>query len=341
MSYVPAADRYESMPYVRSGRSGLKLPQISLGTWQNFGNDRDEDTRRAILRRAFDRGVTHFDLANNYGPPPGRAEENVGRYLADDFRAHRDELVISTKAGNDMWPGPYGSRGSSRKHLLASLDQSLQRLGLDYVDIYYSHAFDPETPLEETMGALDYAARSGRALYIGISGYRSPETREAARIARQLGTPLVIHQPAYNIFNRWIEPNLLGEIDTAGMGCLVYSPLAQGVLTDRYLNSVPADSRGARSNSNVAEFDAAVLDRVRRLNGIAQLRGQTLAQMALQWTVRDPRVTSAVVGASSVKQLDANLDALHGAPFTDAELTAIDQFAAAPGEDLWGTWSDT
>ena len=336
-TFEAAPDRYDSMEYRFCGRSGLKLPALSLGLWQNFGDDRPEDVQRAILRRAFDRGVTHFDLANNYGPPYGRAEENFGRYLRDDFAAHRDELVISTKAGWDMWPGPYGQGGGSRKYVLASLDQSLSRLGLDYVDIFYSHRFDPETPIEETMMALDHAVRSGRALYAGISSYSAKRTSEAALIARDLGTPLLIHQPSYSMLNRWIEQDLLDTLEAEGMGCIVFTALAQGLLTDRYLDGVPADSRAAREGSTVGadHLSEAVLGHVRRLNEIAGGRGQKLAQMALQWALRDPRVTSAVIGASSVEQLDTNLDALAGPPFTDEELRTIDEHAVESGINLW------
>jgi L-glyceraldehyde 3-phosphate reductase len=325
MTYAAAQDRYDQTDYRATGRSGLKLPPLSLGLWQNFGTDRPEETQRAILRRAFDRGVTHFDLANNYGPPYGRAEENFGRYLAEDFKPYRDELIISTKAGYDMWPGPYGQGGGSRKYVLASLDQSLQRMGLDYVDIFYSHRFDPETPIEETMMALDTAVRSGRALYAGISSYSGAKTREAATIARELGTPLLIHQPSYSMLNRWIEEDLLDELEEQGMGCIVFSALAQGLLTDRYLDGVPEDSRAARSGSTISGLDDDVLRRVRGLNEIAVGRGQKLAQLALQWALRDSRVTSAVIGASSVEQLDTNLDALDASPLTDAELSEIDK----------------
>jgi L-glyceraldehyde 3-phosphate reductase len=335
MTYAAAQDRYDLTDYRATGRSGLKLPPLSLGLWQNFGTDRPEETQRAILRRAFDRGVTHFDLANTYGPPDGRAEENFGRYLAEDFRPYRDELIISSKAGYDMWPGPYGQGGGSRKYVLASLDQSLQRMGLDYVDIFYSHRFDPETPLEETMMALDTAVRSGRALYAGISSYSGAKTREAASIARELGTPLLIHQPSYSMLNRWIEEDLLDELEEQGMGCIVFSALAQGLLTDRYLEGVPEDSRAARSGSTIAGLDDDVLRRVRALNEIAAGRGQKLAQLALQWVLRDGRVTSAVIGASSVEQLDTNLDALDGPPLTDAELADIDTFAVESGINLW------
>ena len=347
MTYEAAADRYDGfhdessggMRYRHTGHSGLQLPVLSLGLWQNFGDDRPEETQRAILRRAFDRGVTHFDLANNYGPPYGRAEENFGRYLADDLKPYRDELVISTKAGYDMWPGPYGQGGGSRKYVLASLDQSLARMGLDYVDIFYSHRFDAETPVEETMMALDTAVRSGRALYAGISSYSPERTREAATIARELGTPLLIHQPSYSMLNRWIEAarwaSLLDELEQQGMGCIVFTALAQGLLTDRYLDGVPDDSRAARDDSTLTGLDDDVLRRVRALDEIAQRRGQKLAQLALQWAVRDPRVTSAVIGASSVEQLDTNLDAVSGPPLTDDELAEIDQYAVESGINLW------
>jgi len=336
-AYQPAENRYDAMDYRYCGRSGLKLPALSLGLWQNFGTDRPEKTQREILRRAFDRGVTHIDLANNYGPPYGRAEENMGEFLREDFSALRDELVISTKAGYDMWPGPYGQGGGSRKYLLSSLDQSLGRLGLDYVDIFYSHRFDAETPVEETMQALDTAVRSGRALYAGISSYSPTKTREAAAIARELGTPLLIHQPSYSMLNRWIEKGLLDELEHQGMGCIVFTALAQGLLTDRYLDGVPKDSRAARSGSTIADdhLDEAKIAHVRKLNEIAAGRGQKLAQLALQWALRDSRVTSAVIGASSVEQLDTNLDALQGPPLTDEELVAIDQDAVDSGINLW------
>jgi L-glyceraldehyde 3-phosphate reductase len=338
-TYDAAPDRYDDggMEYRYTGRSGLKLPALSLGLWQNFGTDRPEETQRAILRRAFDRGVTHFDLANNYGPPYGRAEENFGRYLADDFKPYRDELVISTKAGYDMWPGPYGQGGGSRKYVLASLDQSLTRMRLDYVDIFYSHRFDAETPVEETMMALDTAVRQGKALYAGISSYSATKTREAATIARDLGTPLLIHQPSYSLLNRWIEEDLLDELEHQGMGCIVFTALAQGLLTDRYLDGVPSDSRAAREDSTIASdhLDQDTLNHVRKLNEIASGRGQKLAQLALQWAVRDPRVTSAVIGASSVEQLDTNLDALSFPALTDDELAAIDQEGVEAGINLW------
>ena len=338
MAYDAADDRYDDstgMHYRQTGRSGLKLPALSLGLWQNFGTDRPEETQRAILRRAFDRGVTHFDLANNYGPPYGRAEENFGRYLADDFKPYRDELVISTKAGYDMWPGPYGQGGGSRKYVLASLDQSLGRLGLDYDDIFYSHRFHPETPIEETMSALDAAVRSGRALYVGISSYSPAETREAAEVARDLGTPLLIHQPSYSMLNRWVEGGLLDELEQQGMGCIAFTALAQGLLTDRYLDGVPEDSRAARDGSTLTGLGEETLERVRALNGIAEARGQKLAQLALQWVLRDRRVTSAVIGASSVEQLDTNLDALSGPPLTDDELAEIDRYAVESGVNRW------
>ncbi len=341
MSYEAAENRYDTdatgMRYRFTGRSGLQLPVISLGLWQNFGDDRPEDNQRAVLRRAFDRGVTHFDLANNYGPPYGRAEENFGRYLKDDFAPYRDELVISTKAGYDMWPGPYGQGGGSRKYVLSSLDQSLGRLGLDYVDIFYSHRFDAETPVEETMMALDQAVRQGKALYAGISSYSAAKTNEAASIARDLGTPLLIHQPSYSMLNRWIEEDLLDELEQQGMGCIVFSPLAQGLLTDRYLDGVPSDSRAARDGSSIGDnhLEESKLTHVRRLNEIAQARGQKLAQLALQWAVRDQRVTSAVIGASSVGQLDTNLDALEFPDLSAEELGAIDDDAVEAGINLW------
>ena len=335
MSYQAAENRYDDATFRHTGRSGLQLPLLSLGLWQNFGDDRPNETQRAILRRAFDRGVTHFDLANNYGPPYGRAEENFGRWMREDFAPYRDELVISTKAGYDMWPGPYGQGGGSRKYLLASLDQSLGRMGLEYVDIFYSHRFDADTPLEETIGALDTAVRSGRALYAGISSYSAEETRAAATIARELGTPLLIHQPSYSMLNRWIEGDLLDELEEQGMGCIVFSALAQGLLTDRYLDGVPDDSRAARDDSTIAGLDDDVLRRVRALNEIAQRRGQKLAQLALQWALRDSRVTSAVIGASSVEQLDTNLDAIGGAPLTDDDLADIDRYAVDAGINLW------
>ncbi|MEU7748309.1 MULTISPECIES: L-glyceraldehyde 3-phosphate reductase [unclassified Nonomuraea] len=322
MTYQPDDDRYERQPYNRSGRSGLKLPAVSLGLWHNFGDNRPIDNSRAILRRAFDLGVTHFDLANNYGVPYGSAERNFGGIFREDFTRYRDELVISTKAGYDMWPGPYGEWGS-RKYVLASLDQSLERMGLDYVDIFYSHRPDPETPLEETMGALDRAVRSGKALYAGISNYSAEQTAQAARIMRGLGTPLLIHQPSYSMINRWIEDGLLDVLEEAGMGCIVYSPLAQGLLTDRYLDGVPDDSRAA--TSRFLSADRIDRDLARDLNEIAKTRGQSLAQMALSWAIRDSRVTSVLIGASSVKQLEDNVACVDGPAFTQDELDAIDK----------------
>ena len=339
MTYAPAPNRYESMRYNRCGASGLLLPAISLGLWHNFGHDRPLDAGRAIVRRAFELGITHFDLANNYGPPYGSAEENFGRLLAQDLAPYRDELVISTKAGYDMWPGPYGEWGS-RKYLLASLDQSLRRLGLDYVDIFYSHRFDPETPLEETMGALDTAVTQGKALYVGISSYSAAKTRDAAAILRVLGTPLLIHQPSYSMLNRWIEPELLDALEDEGAGCIVFSPLAQGVLTDRYLNGIPEGSRASQESSlSPGMLTEETLSKVRALAEIAAGRGQSLAQMALAWTLRDPRVTSALIGASSVDQLEANVAALDGREFSAAELAEIDRFATDSGINLWAASS--
>jgi L-glyceraldehyde 3-phosphate reductase len=335
MPYVAAPDRYDSMPYRRSGRSGLQLPAISLGLWQNFGADRPLETSRAILRRAFDLGITHFDLANNYGPPYGSAEESFGRIMAKDLRPYRDELIISSKAGYDMWPGPYGDWGS-RKYLLASLDQSLSRMGLDYVDIFYSHRADPDTPLEETMGALDTAVRQGKALYAGVSSYSAERTEEAARILRSMGTPLTIHQPSYSLLNRWIERGLLDVLSSEGIGCIVFSPLAQGMLTDKYLDGVPESSRAAEEGSFSREMlTDENLERVRALNEIAQRRGQSLAQLALAWTLRDSRVTSALVGASSVGQLEQNVAALERLEFDDAELAEIERHAEDAGINIW------
>jgi L-glyceraldehyde 3-phosphate reductase len=334
VTHVPAEDRYDHMEYRHTGRWGLKLPAISLGLWHNFGADRLEPGR-AILRRAFDLGVTHFDLANNYGPPYGSAEETFGRILDQDFRPYRDELVLSTKAGYDMWPGPYGEWGS-RKYLLASLDQSLGRMGLDYVDIFYSHRFDPETPLEETLGALDTAVRSGRALYAGISSYSAEKTREAAAILRDLGTPLLIHQPSYSMLNRWIEPELLGTLDELGVGCIGFSPLAQGMLTDKYLGGIPAGSRASRPGSLSPDLlTDASLAKIRALDELARGRGQTLAQMALAWTLRDPRMTSTLVGASSVEQLEESLAALQRLDFSDADLAEIDRYATDGDINIW------
>jgi L-glyceraldehyde 3-phosphate reductase len=333
--YLAAPERYDSMHYRRCGRSGLKLPAISLGLWQNFGDDRPVADSRAILRRAFDLGVTHFDLANNYGPPYGSAETNFGRIFSEDFVPYRDELVISTKAGYDMWPGPYGEWGS-RKYLLGSLDQSLKRMRLDYVDIFYSHRFDPDTPLEETMGALDAAVRSGKARYVGISSYGPRRTEEAAQLLRDLGTPLLIHQPSYSLINRWIEDELLDVLDREGVGSIVFSPLAQGMLTDKYLDGVPEDSRVKRGNYFSSEMlTDDNLARVRALNEVAQRRGQSLAQMAISWTLRDPRVTSALLGASSVRQLEQNVAALDGDDFDAAELEEIDRHAIDGAINIW------
>ena len=333
--YVPAADRYEGMPYRRCGRSGLKLPAISLGMWQNFGDDRPLATSRAILRRAFDLGITHYDLANNYGPPYGSAEINFGRIFAEDFRPYRDELVISTKAGYDMWPGPYGEWGS-RKYVLGSLDQSLRRMGLDHVDIFYSHRFDPETPLEETMGALHSAVQEGKARYVGISSYGPRRTEEAARILRELGTPLLIHQPSYSMFNRWIEKELLGVLEREGVGAIVFSPLAQGLLSDKYLEGIPEDSRLRRGNYLSEQMISDQnLAHARALNGIARRRGQTLAQLAVTWVLRDPRVTSALLGASSAAQLEQNVAALERLDFDAADLEEIDRYAVESGINIW------
>jgi L-glyceraldehyde 3-phosphate reductase len=338
--YIPASERYQAMPYRRCGRSGLKLPAISLGLWQNFGDDRPLKDSRAILRRAFDLGITHFDLANNYGPPYGSAESNFGRILAEDLRPYRDELIISTKAGWDMWPGPYGEWGS-RKYLLGSLDQSLQRMGLEYVDIFYSHRFDPETPLLETMGALDTAVRQGKARYVGISSYGPQRTAEAVQILRDLGTPLLIHQPSYSLLNRWIETELLDVLDREGVGAIVFSPLAQGLLTDKYLDGIGADSRVRRGNYFAAELVSEEnLARVRALNEIAVRRGQTLAQLAIAWALRDDRVTSALLGASSVKQLEQNVAALDRLDFDADELAEIDRHAQEGGINLWAASSD-
>jgi L-glyceraldehyde 3-phosphate reductase len=336
-SYIPADDRYGSMTYRRCGRSGLLLPAVSLGLWQNFGDDRPLDTQRAIVRRAFDLGITHFDLANNYGPPYGSAELNFARILHDDFRDLRDELVISTKAGWDMWPGPYGDLGS-RKYLLASLDQSLRRLGLDYVDIFYHHHYDPETPLEESLGALHSAVVSGKALYVGISSYSDERTAEAVNILRQLGTPLLIHQPSYSMLNRWIEDRLLDVLGTNGVGCIAFSVLAQGLLTDRYLNGVPPGSRASLGGSLThAMLNEENLARIRALDDIAHRREQSLAQMAIAWALRDPRVTSALIGASSVVQLEANVSALDHLEFSAEEIATINRYAVDGDIDLWRT----
>ncbi len=338
--HVPASDRYESMTYRRSGRSGLRLPAVSLGLWHNFGDDVSLDSQRATLRRAFDLGITHFDLANNYGPPYGSAERNFGTIFAQDFRPYRDELLISTKAGYDMWPGPYGDLGS-RKYLLASLDQSLARMGLDHVDVFYSHRFDPDTPLEETMGALDQAVRSGRALYAGISSYSAQRTAEAAAILREMGTPLLIHQPSYSMLNRWVEESLLDTLESEGVGCIAFSPLAQGLLTDKYLQGVPQGSRASQGKSLSTDLlTEQTLEHVRALNEMADGRGQSLAQMALAWALRDARVTSVLVGASSVRQLEANVAALENLDFTDDELAAIDRDAVEAGINLWKPSSD-
>ena len=337
MTYVAAEERYDRMLYRRCGRSGLKLPAVSLGLWQNFGYERPLETSRAIVRRAFDLGVTQFDLANNYGPPYGSAEENFGTLLRQDLRQYRDELVISTKAGYDMWPGPYGDWGS-RKYLLASLDQSLHRMGLDYVDIFYSHRADPETPLEETMGALDTAVKQGKALYAGVSSYSAARTAEAAGILRGLGTPLLIHQPSYSMLNRWIEPDLLDTLGGEGIGCIVFSPLAQGLLTDKYLDGIPEGSRAAEDGSFSRELlTEETLSKVRALNEIAARRGQSLAQLAIAWTLRDERVTSALVGASSVEQLEANVAALERLQLSDDELAEIDRHATESALNIWAT----
>ena len=334
--YVADSTRYDGrMPYRRCGRSGLDLPAVSLGFWHNFGDDRTIDSMRSIMRRAFDLGITHFDLANNYGPPAGSAETNVGRILAEDFSRHRDELVISSKAGWDMWPGPYGDKGS-RKYLLASLDQSLKRLGIDYVDIFYHHRPDPDTPIEESMGALHTAVQQGKALYAGISSYSPKRTIEAARILRDMGTPLLIHQPSYSMLNRWVEEGLLDALNAVGSGCITFSPLAQGLLTDRYLDGVPADSRAAQDKSLFPTMlSDDNLERVRGLNFIARRRGQTLAQMAVAWTLRDPRVTTTLVGASSVAQLNDTAAAVQNLSFSEEELAEIDHFALEGGLDLW------
>ena len=339
--YHAAADRYDAgMPYRRCGRSGLDLPAISLGLWHNFGDDVPLERAQATLRRAFDRGVTHFDLANNYGPPYGSAERNFGTIFARDFRPYRDELIISSKAGYDMWPGPYGQGGGSRKYILASAEQSLQRMGLDYVDIFYSHRFDETTPLEETMGALDTLVRQGKALYVGISSYSGQRTREAVEILRSMGTPLLIHQPSYSMLNRWIEEDLLDVVGEEGVGLIAFSPLAQGMLTSKYLGGVPADSRAAQGKSlDPSLLTDASLTHIRALDAMARERGQSLAQMALAWALRDPRVTSVLVGASSVAQLDDSLAATANLTFTDAELTAIDEHAVEAGINLWKTSS--
>ena len=340
MTYIAADDRYQNkMPLRRCGRSGIELPEISLGLWQNFGDDRRLDVQRAILRRAFDLGVTHFDLANNYGPPYGSAELNFGRLLREDFRPYRDELILSTKAGYDMWPGPYGDRGS-RKYLLASLDQSLSRMGLEYVDIFYSHRADPDTPLEETMGALHTAVQSGRALYAGISSYSAERTAQAAAIMRELGTPLLIHQPSYSMLNRWIEQGLLDVLAQEGIGCIAFSPLAQGLLTGKYLNGVPEGSRVTQNGSLSADqLTEQTLDHIRALSQVAERRGQSLAQLALSWALRDPRITSALIGASSVQQLEENLAAAQNTTFSEEELAEIDRHAVDSGINIWAASS--
>jgi L-glyceraldehyde 3-phosphate reductase len=341
--YRAADDRYDAHAYRRCGRSGLQLPAVSLGLWHNFGDDKPIENQRAILRRAFDRGVTHFDLANNYGPPYGSAERNFGAIFAEDFGPYRDELVISTKAGYDMWPGPYGEWGS-RKYLLASLDQSLDRMGLDYVDIFYSHRFDPDTPLEETMGALATAVQSGRALYAGISSYSAERTREAAALLREMGVPPLIHQPSYSMLNRWVEdgtPSLLDVLGEEGIGCIAFSPLAQGMLTNRYLDGIPQDSRAAQGKSlDPALLSEQALTHIRNLNEIARQRGQSLAQLALAWVLRDPRVTSVLIGASSVAQLDDNLAVLDNLELSQTELDAIEQDAVDSGINLWARSSE-
>jgi L-glyceraldehyde 3-phosphate reductase len=340
MTYRAAEGRYDSMTYRRCGRSGIDLPAISLGLWNNFGDDKPLEVQRAIVRRAFDLGITHIDLANNYGPPPGAAELNFGRLMREDLRPYRDELIISSKAGYDMWAGPYGEWGS-RKYLLSSLDQSLARMGLDYVDIFYSHRFDPRTPLEETMGALDTAVRSGRALYVGISSYSADRTKEAVEIMHRLGTPLLIHQPSYSLLNRWIEPDLLEVTDREGLGVIAFSPLGQGMLTDRYLGGIPEDSRAAKDHFLKRDFiNEENMARIRGLNEIAQRRGQALAQMAIAWVLRDPRVTSALIGASSVGQLETNVAALDNLDFSDEELAEIDRHAVDSGINIWQQSSD-
>jgi len=339
MTYVAAADRYSRLPYRRCGRSGIMLPEVSLGLWQNFGDSKPVDDQRAILRRAFDLGVTHFDLANNYGPPYGSAEINFGRIMREDLRPYRDELVISTKAGYDMWPGPYGDHGS-RKYLLASLDQSLRRMGLEYVDIFYSHRFDPDTPLEETMGALHTAVQSGKALYAGISSYSAERTQDAISLLRRMGTPLLIHQPSYSMLNRWIEGGLLDVLGREGVGCIAFSPLAQGVLTGKYLGGVPTGSRATLNGSLSADqISERTLVHVGALAEIAASRGQSLAQLALSWALRDQRVTSVLIGASSVAQLEENLAAAGHSDFTEEELAAIDRDAVEAGINIWAASS--
>ena len=340
MTYVADTKRYESMLYRRSGRSGLKLPAISLGLWQNFGGETPLETSRAMLRRAFDLGITHFDLANNYGPPAGSAEENFGKIMQQDFRAYRDEMIISTKAGYHMWDGPYGEWGS-RKYLLASLDQSLKRMNVDYVDIFYSHRYDPDTPLEETMGALATAVQQGKALYVGISSYSAQKTREAASILKDMNVPLLIHQPSYSMFNRWIEADLLQELESVGAGCIAFSPLAQGLLTEKYLGGIPENARVNTSGSFKREFlNDANIERLKGLNELAKARGQSLAQLALAWVLRDERVTSALIGASSVRQIEENVAALNNLEFSADELTQIDAYAQEAGINLWASSSN-
>jgi L-glyceraldehyde 3-phosphate reductase len=341
MHYRPAQDRYDAMVYNRCGRSGLKLPALSLGLWHNFGGADIFENARVMVHRAFDLGITHFDLANNYGPPPGSAEENFGKILAQDLGPYRDELVISSKAGYPMWPGPYGDWGS-RKYLIASLDQSLQRMGLDYVDIFYSHRFDPDTPLEETMMALDAAVRQGKALYVGISSYSAAKTRDAAQILRELGTPCLIHQPSYSMLNRWIEKELLNALEEEGIGCITFSPLAQGMLTDKYLAGVPEDSRAGKEGTFLTTdlLTEQNIQNVRMLNEIAKQRGQSLAQMALVWNLRNPQVTSVLVGASSPKQIEENVAALENLHFTEEELAEIDKYAVEGGINLWAQSSE-
>jgi L-glyceraldehyde 3-phosphate reductase len=334
--YQAVRARYASIPYRRCGASGLDLPVVSLGLWHNFGDDVPIDNQRAILRRAFDLGVTHFDLANNYGPPYGSAERNFGTIFSQDFKRYRDELIISSKAGYDMWPGPYGQGGGSRKYLLSSLDQSLKRLGLDYVDIFYSHRFDETTPLEETMGALDSAVRQGKALYVGISSYSGQRTQEAIDILRQMGTPLLIHQPSYSMLNRWVEEDLLDVLGANGVGCIAFSPLAQGMLTDKYLKGIPAGSRAAQGKSlDPSLLSETAMQHIRSLNRLAKARGQSLAQMALAWVLRDERVTSVLIGASSVTQLENSLACTENLEFSPAELTKIDRNAVDAGINLW------
>lgn len=336
MEYTPKANRYDVLPTRRAGRSGLQLPLVSLGLWHNFGDDSNMNSFRKMILGAFDQGIFHFDLANNYGPPPGSAEKNFGRIMENDLRPYRDELIISTKAGYLMWPGPFGEFGS-RKYLLASLDQSLARMGLDYVDIFYSHRFDPNTPLEETMSALDTAVRHGKALYAGISSYSAEKTRDAARILANLGTPCVIHQPSYSMLNRWIEKQLLSVLDDEGIGCIAFSPLAQGMLTSKYIGGIPSDSRAAKPDTALSKdlLNEERMDRIRKLNDIAEQRGQTLAQMALSWVLRREIVTSVLIGASSLEQISENIAATHNLSFNEDELSQIDRFAVDSDINLW------